>query len=259
MRRAGIGVEIGDVVVGLVAVGILADQPGDVGRRVVGQGRGRVEQVVELLLERRVAAEQLDLAVDVVLVEERGLPAVRLGIVAPPRLGHVADLDRIVRRPPGPVGEPGPREADRGIEHVAIVEAALAQRLGIVVRAGRFGEDDHGPVVVGIFLRTADRFPHLVGRNVVEVVVVSAAERARAVLELAVEGALADVGPGGGIVRLDALNFRFRERDHRVPADHRAGLDALERPDRRTVRALLGLPDQVTGEHCRALRLHQRQ
>src|SRR3546814_9927469 len=78
---------------------ILADEPRNVGRRIVGQGRGRVEQCVELLLERRVAAEMIDQAVDVMLVEEGRLPAVRLGIVAP-FLDVMADLDRIIVLPP---------------------------------------------------------------------------------------------------------------------------------------------------------------
>src|SRR3546814_5928986 len=82
----------------------LADEPRNVGRRIVGQGRGRVEQCVELLLERRVVAEMIDQAVDVMLVEEGRLPAVRLGIVAP-FLDVMADLDRIIILPPAAVLE----------------------------------------------------------------------------------------------------------------------------------------------------------
>ncbi len=69
---------------GLVAVRILPDQPGDVGWRVGGQGRGRVEEGIDLRFIRRIAAEMRDQPVNVVLVEERRLPAIRLGICPGP-------------------------------------------------------------------------------------------------------------------------------------------------------------------------------
>src|SRR3546814_17263268 len=110
--------------IGLVAMRILADEPRNVGRRIVGQGRGRVEQCVELLLERRVAAEMIDQAVDVMLVEEGRLPAVRLGIVAP-FLDVMADLDRIIVLPPAAVLEARSREAGFGVDDATVVLRAL--------------------------------------------------------------------------------------------------------------------------------------
>ena len=55
------------MLVGFVAVRILPEQTGDVGRRVLGQRRRRSEQRVELGLERRIPAEMRDQAVDIVL------------------------------------------------------------------------------------------------------------------------------------------------------------------------------------------------
>src|SRR3546814_12653795 len=83
MRRPAIGVHIGDMLIGLVAVRILPDQPRNVGRGIVGQCRRTVEQRIELLLERRVAAEMLDQPITIMLVEEGSLPTVRLGVLAP--------------------------------------------------------------------------------------------------------------------------------------------------------------------------------
>src|SRR3546814_2898798 len=103
------------MVVRLVAMRILADETRNVGRRVVGQGRGAVEQRVELFLKRRIAAEMVDQPIDVMLVEEGRLPAVRFGIVAP--LARIMpDLDRIIILPPAAVLEARAREAGPGVE-----------------------------------------------------------------------------------------------------------------------------------------------
>src|SRR3546814_1670277 len=114
------------MVVRLVAMRILADETRNVGRRVVGQGRGAVEQRVELFLKRRIAAEMVDQPIDVMLVEEGRLPAVRFGIVAP--LARIMpDLDRIIILPPAAVLEARAREAGPGVDDVAIVARTLAQ------------------------------------------------------------------------------------------------------------------------------------
>ena len=47
-RLAGLDVEIGDVVRGLVAMRVLADEAGDIRRRVGGQRGALVEKLVEL-------------------------------------------------------------------------------------------------------------------------------------------------------------------------------------------------------------------
>ena len=143
------------MLVGLVAVRILADETGNIGRCIGGQCRGRGEQRVEFRLERRVAAEMRDLAVDIVLVQERRLPAIRLGIIAVVD-ARPTEPDRVVRDRPRPRCQARTRKADRGVQHVAIVQAAVAQRRGIVGRARRGGEVRHRPVVIGIFLRPAD-------------------------------------------------------------------------------------------------------
>src|SRR3546814_3469271 len=82
--------------------------------------------------------------------------------------------------------------------------------------------------------------PHLVARDIAKVVIEAAAERAVDVLEIAVEGAAADVWPSGGIVGLDALGVRLGEHRHAVPADHARGFDSLQRPDERTGGAQIG-------------------
>ncbi len=176
-------------------------------------------------------------AVDVVLVEEGRLPAVRLGIVAPPGLGHVAQLDRVVGRPPAAVGEPWPCEADRAVDDVAPVARALEQAVGLRRLAGGAGEVRRGPVVIRIFLRTADAFEQLVGGHVAHRVVEVAALAVVEVGRREVERAFGDAGPGGGVIGLDALLLRLGEDGDGVPADHRARLDALQRPARRAVGA----------------------
>src|SRR3546814_5120810 len=105
---------------------------------LVGQGRGRVEQGVELCLERRVAAEMIDQAVDIMLVEEGRLPAVRFGIIAP-FLDIVADLDGVIILPPAAVPEARAREARFGVDDAAVILRALAQRRGVFL--GTHGVD----------------------------------------------------------------------------------------------------------------------
>src|SRR3546814_10285802 len=110
------------MVVRLVAMRILADETRNVGRRVVGQGRGAVEQRVELFLKRRIAAEMVDQPIDVMLVEEGRLPAVRFGIVAP--LARIMpDLDRIIILPPAAVLEARARE--RSEEHTSELQSLM--------------------------------------------------------------------------------------------------------------------------------------
>src|SRR3546814_1688621 len=83
-----------------------------------------------------------------------------------------------------------------------------------------------------LFLRPADRFPHLVARNIAEIIIETAPQRAVDILEITVESAAADIGPGRRVIRLDALGVRLGDHRDGVPADHRSGLDALQRPDR---------------------------
>src|SRR3546814_13767472 len=83
----------------------------------------------------------------------------------------MADLDRIIILPPAAVLEARAREAGFGVDDATVVLRALAERRGIVLCAHGIGEVRHRPVVIGIFLRPADRFPHLVARDVAEVVI----------------------------------------------------------------------------------------
>src|SRR3546814_13324694 len=115
---------------------------------LVGQGRGRVEQGVELCLERRVAAEMIDQAVDIMLVEEGRLPAVRFGIIAP-FLDVVAGLDGVIIIRPAAVPEARAREARCGVDDDELFLRALAQRRGGFMGSQCCGEVTHGPSSIG--------------------------------------------------------------------------------------------------------------
>src|SRR3546814_9280279 len=87
----------------------------------------------------------VDQPIDVMLVEEGRLPAVRFGIVAP--LARIMpDLDRIIILPPAAVLEARAREAGPGVDDVAIVARTLAQRRRLLLRADRVGGMRHRPV-----------------------------------------------------------------------------------------------------------------
>src|SRR6201999_2516283 len=64
---AGPDVEISDVMRGLIAVRVLADESSDVGRRIGRQLRALVEQLVELLEEWLTAAKLIDESLHVML------------------------------------------------------------------------------------------------------------------------------------------------------------------------------------------------
>src|SRR3546814_13045730 len=87
----------------------------------------------------------------------------------------------------------------------------------------------------------------LVARDVAEVVIEIAAERAVDILEVAVERPAADVGPGGGIIGLDALGVGLGETRDAVPAAHARGIDHLQRPDERAGEAPRGLATAIRG------------
>src|SRR3546814_19917625 len=109
----------------------------------------------------------IDQAVDVMLVEEGRLPAVRLGIVAP-FLDVMADLDRIIILPPAAVLEARAREAGFGVDDATVVLRALAERRGTVLCAHGIGAVRTRPAVIGTFLRPADQFPRSEERRVGE-------------------------------------------------------------------------------------------
>src|SRR3546814_13673124 len=99
----------------------------------------------------------------------------------------------------------------------------------------------------------------LVARNIAEIIIETAPQRAVDILKITVESAAADIGPGRRVIRLDALGVRLRDHRDGVPADHRSGLDALQRTDRRDGGAFGGLPAQVARAQSGATGLGPRQ
>ncbi len=232
---------------GLVTVGVLTDQAGNVGRSIGRQDGGLLEELVELGQELLLSAHDLDQAGGIVLDGEGRLPGVGLGEVAPAR--RVAHLDGIEGRGPLAVGEFGAREVDRTIVEVAVVARALDEHGGIVGVAKLAGDVGDGPVVVTVFEGLADRLAFEVAGDVALGAVVAEA------LEVVDHGALHHhlVGALGGDTG-DALVDGLGDDGGGVIAGHGAGLAALEGPDGHACGALLGHADEGVGEVGDALR-----
>jgi hypothetical protein len=101
---------------------------------------GSKVELVERLLERGIAADIRDPAIEVVLVEEGGLPAIGLRIIAPPRLWHMAELDRVIGRPPCAIGEARAGETGVAVDDIAPIARPLEQPVGIGAGPGGAGE-----------------------------------------------------------------------------------------------------------------------
>ena len=143
-------VEPGHVVARLVAVCVLADQPGDVGLVAAGRIRRGLEDRVEPFHETLLPAHRLDQAVDVVRHEEAVLPGVGLGEV-------VVDAVGIEGREPALVSARA-HETALGVEQVAPALAAvpvLGRDLRLVHPLRHLRDT---PVVVGVLERLRDRF-----------------------------------------------------------------------------------------------------
>ncbi len=252
VMRAGVRVQVGHMVAGFVAVRVLADHAGDVWRRVGRQRRAGAEQRIQLAFERKLAAEQFHVCVQVVLVEEARLPRVRLGEIAPFR--GVTHAARIERLQPMAVAGAWPHEAELAIEHMLVIARAMAQPGGIGMRAGGVGQVRHGPVVVRVFERLADRLAFPVAGDVAELAV----ERQATVI--VVHRALAEQRPRLCVVDAgEAFCMRLGDYHRRVVADHATGLHALQRPYRRAVGTLAGHPHQAVDQVRHTLRLVQRE
>ncbi len=240
------------MVAGLVAVRVLTDQSGNVGRctrQLLGTGG---EKSVELARECLASTKQRHVAVEVVLVEEGRLPCIGFGEVVP-RL-PVPEGTRIEGHRPRPIGETRLHEAAVMVEHVAVVARAITQHAVVVVGAGSLGELRDGPVVVGVLERLARRFPFLVAGHIAQAAIVGQAAI------IVVHGAFTEQRPCACIVDAgEPLRLRLGQHHRRVVADHAAGFDALQRPDRSAVGTFGRHADQTVDQAGHAMRLHERE
>src|ERR1700723_127748 len=114
---------------GLVAMRVLADQPGDVGRGVFGQSGRNCEELVELFHKWRAPSPHGHIALHVVLDAEGRLPCVGFGVIS--KLIAMAQIDGIEWLSPFAIAHLGPDEPSSRIEEVSIVRWALALNIGI--------------------------------------------------------------------------------------------------------------------------------
>ena len=142
-------VGVGDAVVGLVAVAVVAQEAGEVPRFVLSPGLA--EEGVEFLLDGLVAGIEGNHAFRVVGSEEEALPgvglAVHVGVVG---IVGVEVLDPLAA---GYLAAP---EACGGVEEVLVVACAAHEELVVLLVAEDLGELGYGIVVVGVFLGLGD-------------------------------------------------------------------------------------------------------
>ena len=155
------------MVAGLVAMGILADKSGDVGREVVaGDLGGGGKEAVQLFGKGFFATHQSDESLDIVGHEPSPLPGRTLAVI----VGTVGAAARIKGRAPGTGSVLAPHEADRGVEIVGVGLRKLVVALGqrrLALATGHLGDT---PVVVGVLqglghalvLQVAGHVAHLV-------------------------------------------------------------------------------------------------
>ncbi len=249
---AGVGEQIRHMMAGLVAMRILADHAIDI-RRCIGRQFGAGgEQLVQLGDEAVAAAVQIHVPVQIVLVEEGGLPGVGFSEIAP--FCEVAHAARVERFGPAAVGKPRLHEAAVAIEYVAVVARAFAQCACIGAGACRLRQMRAGPVVVGVFERAADCLVHLVCGDIAQLAVLAQTVSGVVHCTFAVRrprGLVVDAG--------EALGVRLGQYHGRVVADHAAGFHALQRPDAHAIGAFVGTAHQALHQIRHTLGLHQRQ
>ena len=143
-RLSGIAVEVCEIVAGLIAVGVLAFEAGNVGdiqREFVGF---ESEQVVQCLDELFPAAEELDETVHVMRSEESVVPWSGFGIVP-------AGGENVERRGAAAVAVPAPEEGCRAVEHVHIVRRPAVIFFRNVFMSKFFRHSGNAPVIVCVF------------------------------------------------------------------------------------------------------------
>ena len=146
---AGKGIEVGDVVGGLVAGGIEAEEAGDVGQGAGCGGEAEREEGVEPPAEGLAPAHEADEAGHGVGHGEGVLPGVALGVVAADALG-MGQGKGVEGGEPAAVGKAGAEEAGRGAEEVFVEAGAAGVAAGIGAAAEVAGQEGRGVVVVGV-------------------------------------------------------------------------------------------------------------
>ena len=158
---AEVCVEVGGMVRGLVAVGILADEAGDVALLAACGLAAGVEERVEEGLGLGLAAHALNPCGDIVGHVGAGLPGVGLGVVVVD-LGGVEGGDEasVAAGMHEAVGVhdvlPGVGAAHIGLGNLGVVVAGAVGK-GLVAAGLVEGEGGDAPVVVGIFKSLGDR------------------------------------------------------------------------------------------------------
>ena len=207
-----------------VAVGVLPDQPRDVGRGLAAfDDRTYRKERIQLFNHLRTRAEQPFEALDIVRSQPGVLPGVALAVV----VGAVRRGERIEGRPPALPRIPAPHEARRRVEIVAVAMAALLEILRILRLAQCLGGTRRRTVGQSVL--------HVIGYGLVEHLARDVAVlHAQAVAPVGVHGRLTDRLEGLFAVEApDALHDGVRHRYNARVAHHAVGLVAPQMPHRK--------------------------
>ena len=216
-------IEVQNMVARFVAVGVLADQPRDVGRGLAAfDDRTYRKERIQLFNHLRTRAEQPFEALDIVRSQPGVLPGVALAVV----VGAVRRGERIEGSAPALPRIPAPHEARRRVEIVAVAMAALLEILRILRLAQRFGGTRRRAVGQSVL--------HVIGYGLVEHLARDVAVlHAQAVAPVGVHGRLTDRLEGLFAVEApDALHDGVRHRYDARVANHAVGLVAPQMPHR---------------------------
>ena len=206
-----------------VAVGVLADQPRDVGRGLAAfDDRTYRKERIQLFNHLRTRAEQPFEALDIVRSQPGVLPGVALAVV----VGAVRRGERIEGRPPALPRIPAPHEARRRVEIVAVAMAALLEILRILRLAQRLGGTRRRAVGQSVL--------HVIGYGLVEHLARDVAVlHAQAVAPVGIHGRLTDrLESLFAVEAPDALHDGVRHRYDARVANHAVGLVAPQMPHR---------------------------
>ena len=217
-------VEVQNMVARFVAVGVLPDQPRDVGRGLAAfDDRTYRKERIQLFNHLRTRAEQPFEALDIVRSQPGVLPGVALAVV----VGAVRRGERIEGRPPALPRIPAPHEARRRVEIVAVAMAALLEILRILRLAQRLGGTRRRAVGQSVL--------HVIGYGLVEHLARDVAVlHAQAVAPVGIHGRLTDRLEGLFAVEApDALHDGVRHRYNARVAHHAVGLVAPQMPHRK--------------------------
>ena len=233
-RLPDIIVEVGHVVAGFVAVGILPHEPRHVAYVELHLVRFERKEPIQFTDECRAAAEKPGEPVHVVRHEETVVPRRGLGIVAP--RGELFERLRPVAVRPAAAEETG-----RSVEDIGVVERPLRIFPGDVVPAHSPGHAGDRPVVVGIFQRAGDRLALDIGRY-------------KPLCHIVIGTFLIDVRRADhrierlfGIVSADTFQVGVGNDRRGMVADHRPRLARRERPDRKLARYVVHV--EHTADH----------